>query len=167
MMATSSSPYAAYLGGEAPEKIMAETPQRLTELAQRLEPKGWNQSYAPGKWTARQILCHLADTEIAFAFRLRQALAEPSLLIQPFDQDRWAEAYANEPYDAQTALQVFSSVRRWNLDLLRTVPAEARSKRVRHPERGEMTFQTLVDTIGGHDVNHLRQLDSIAKALAS
>jgi uncharacterized damage-inducible protein DinB len=166
-MASSNNPYAAYLGGAAPEEIMAETPQRLTELAQRLEPKGWNQSYAPGKWTARQILCHLADTELAFAFRLRQALAEPNHLIQPFDQDRWAEAYTNRSYDAQAALQVFSSVRRWNLDLLQTVPAEARSRPVRHPERGEMTFQTLVDTIGGHDVNHLRQLDSIARALGS
>ena len=165
-MAFSSNPYAAYLDGAAPEKVIAETPLRLADLAGRLEPTGWNQSYAPGKWTARQILCHLADTELAFAFRLRQALAEPNHLIQPFDQERWAEAYANESYDAQAALQVFSTVRRWNLNLLKTVPAEARSKRVRHPERGEMTFQTLVETMGGHDLNHLRQLDSIAKAIA-
>jgi uncharacterized damage-inducible protein DinB len=166
-MPSPSNPYAANLGGAAPEKVIAETLQRLADLAERLEPKGWNQSYAPGKWTARQILCHLADTELAFAFRLRQALAEPHHVIQPFDQDRWAEAYADESYDARAALQVFSSVRRWNLNLLKAVPVEARSKPVRHPERGEMTFQTLVETMGGHDVNHLRQLDSIANALAS
>jgi hypothetical protein len=165
-MASKSNPYAAYLGGATPEEVMSKTPQRLADLAGRLGPEGWNRSYAPGKWTAREIVCHLADAELAFAFRLRQVLAEPDHIIQPFDQDRWAAAYANPSFDAQTALEVFSSVRRWNLMLLETVPPEARSKRTRHPERGEMTFQTIVETIGGHDANHLRQLETIANTVS-
>ncbi len=49
---------------------------------------------APGKWNAREIVCHLADTELVFAFRLRQAIAEPDHIVQPFDQDKWASNYA-------------------------------------------------------------------------
>src|SRR5213075_17708 len=87
---------------------------------------------APGKWSARDILCHLADCEIVFAYRLRQALAEDHHVIQPFDQDKWAETYA--AYDAAAALAVFSSLRKWNLEFIRTVPAKAMAKPVTHPE---------------------------------
>jgi hypothetical protein len=80
--------------------------------------------------------------------------------MQPFDQDRWAANYA--AYDAGAALAVFSAVRAWNLALLRSLPAEAFARKVSHPERGEMTFQTIVETMGGHDLNHLKQLERIA-----
>ena len=119
---------------------------------------------APGKWSARQILCHLADTELAFAFRLRQALAEPHHVIQPFDQDKWAASYA--AFEARAAVDVFGSVRKWNIMLIETVPAATLSKPLTHPERGQMTFQTLIDTMAGHDLNHLRQLEGIASRQA-
>ncbi len=52
-----------------------------------------NQPIAPGKWSPREIACHLADCELAFSFRLRQSLAEDGHVMQPFDQDRWAANY--------------------------------------------------------------------------
>ncbi len=105
-------------------------------------------------------MCHLADCEIAFGYRLRQALAEDHHVIQPFDQELWARSYAG--YDAQAAMMTFSCLRQWNLMLLRSLPAEAMSKRLLHPERGDMTFRELVETIAGHDLNHLAQLEAIA-----
>ena len=105
-------------------------------------------------------MCHLADCEIVFAYRLRQALAENHHVIQPFDQELWARNYTG--YDAQAAMMTFSCVRQWNLMLLRSVPADAMSKELLHPERGEMTFRELVETIAGHDLNHLAQLEAIA-----
>jgi len=117
-------------------------------------------SLAPGKWPARAIICHLADCETVFAFRLRQALAEPHYVIQPFDQDVWAKPYGS--FSADAALAVFSTVRRWNQALLDTVTPEQFSKKLSHPERGEMTFQVVVETMAGHDLNHLGQLETIA-----
>ncbi len=61
------------------------------------------------------------------------------------------------------ALALFKALREWNRALIASLPPEAFSKPVRHPERGEMTFQSLVETMGGHDVNHLRQLEAIAQ----
>lgn len=55
-----------------------------------------------------------------------------------------------------------AALRRWNLSFIHAAPAEAFSKRVTHPERGEMTFKTLVETMGGHDLNHVKQLETIA-----
>lgn len=151
------NPYATQLGNRDPLEVIARTPQELAGHVDRLGRDGLERSYGPGKWTARVILSHLADTELAFAFRLRQALAEPHHVIQPFDQEAWAKPYNS--FDAQTALHTFSAVRRWNLALIRTLSPEDFSKRVTHPERGEMTFQVLVETMAGHDLNHLRQLE--------
>ena len=70
------NPYASFLGDQKPLPVIAETPERLRTVLEALGDEGLERALAPGKWSARQILCHLADCEIAFAFRLRQALAE-------------------------------------------------------------------------------------------
>ncbi|MFL6463237.1 MAG: DinB family protein [Bryobacteraceae bacterium] len=154
------NPYKEFLGNRNPQEVIVTTPDQLTTVVQQLGPGGLERSYAPGKWSARQILCHLADCEIAFAFRLRQSLAEGHHVIQPFNQELWAKPY--DTLNAQTALSVFSGVRHWNLLLLKTVSPADYAKPVSHPERGEMTFQTIVETMAGHDLNHLRQLQTVA-----
>ena len=154
------NPYASHLGTRDPLQTIGETPERLHSLIGKIGAERVNQPTAPGKWSPREIACHLADCELAFSFRLRQSLSEDGHVMQPFDQDRWAVNYT--AYDAGAALAVFSAVRAWNLALLRSLPAEAFARKVSHPERGEMTFQTIVETMGGHDLNHLKQLERIA-----
>jgi hypothetical protein len=154
------NPYAAHLGVRDPLETIGSTAAQLQSLVRTITPERAAKAPAPGKWSVREILCHLADTELAFAFRLRQALAEPHHVIQPFDQERWAERYA--AYDAGAALAVFSAVREWNVRLIHSLPGEAHSKPVTHPERGEMTFRVLVETMAGHDLNHVRQIEAIA-----
>jgi uncharacterized damage-inducible protein DinB len=154
------NPYAVHLGNRDAAKVIAETPAALRDLAARIGPGRIDAPPSPGKWSARQILCHLADCEIVFAFRLRQALADDHHVIQPFDQERWARQY--DAAAADSALATFGAVRAWNLTLLTTLPADASARRVTHPERGEMTFATIVETMGGHDLNHRAQLEAIA-----
>lgn len=156
----SLNPYERFVGGRDPQAVIAETAGRLKAVANALGAAGLEKSPAPGKWSPREILCHLADTELAFGFRLRQTLAEPHHIVQPFDQDAWSKPYASIP--AQAALETFAAIRAWNLVLLATVPPEAYSKPVSHPERGAMTFETLIETMAGHDTNHLVQLEAIA-----
>jgi hypothetical protein len=153
------NPYAAQLAGKDPLDVIAATPGQLATFVRALGPGRIEQSLAPGKWSAREIVCHLADCEVVFAYRLRQTLAEDRHVIQPFDQDKWAAPYA--AYDAPAALAVFSALRRWNISFIHAAPAEAFSKGVTHPERGELTFKTLVETMGGHDLNHVKQLEAI------
>ncbi|HEU5450439.1 MAG TPA: DinB family protein [Terriglobales bacterium] len=154
------NPYAPQLGDQNPRQVIGATPSRLQQLFDSLGPARANEPIAPGKWSPRQIFCHLADCEIAFAFRLRQTLAEDHHVMQPFDQDGWAKSY--HAYDAASALAVFSALRRWNLALLAAAPKEAASKPVTHPERGTMTFHTIVETMAGHDLNHLKQVEAVA-----
>ena len=66
----------------------------------------------------------------------------------------------------EQALATFSAVRRWNLMLIAAALPAAANRPVTHPERGLMTFQTLVDTMAGHDLNHLAQLQKLAVSAA-
>ena len=109
------------------------------------------------------MICHLADTELVFAFRLRQALAEPYHVIQPFDQDNWAQRYAI--YDAASALEMFAAAREWNLKLIASITPDEFQKKLAHPERGEMAVGIVIETMAGHDLNHLAQIEAIAASL--
>ena len=90
---------------------------------------------------------------------LRQTLAEPHHVIQPYDQDTWARHYG--AYSAAEALAMFRTARQWNIALIKSLPPDALARQVTHPERGSMTFQVLVETMGGHDLNHLRQIEGM------
>jgi hypothetical protein len=154
-----ANPYAIHIGTRQPREVIETTARELHQLAGRIGAPRLTTPRAPGKWSARDILCHLADSEIVFAFRLRQALAEDHHVIQPFDQERWA---SYQSLDAYAALATFEQLRQWNLALLQTVTASQLSKPVTHPERGEMTVETIVETMAGHDLNHVKQLEEIA-----
>ncbi len=154
------NPYERFLDGRTPEVILGDTPAEIGRLLEAIGPEKETTPPAPGKWSAAEIVCHLADCELVFGFRLRQTLAEDAPTIQPFDQEKWAATYAGIP--AQQALGVFRAMRGWNLRLIGKALPTAANRPVTHPERGTMTFMTIVETMAGHDINHLRQLERMA-----
>jgi uncharacterized damage-inducible protein DinB len=159
------NPYAAHVGDRTPLDVISETPRRLAQLVDSIGAERLEASPAPGKWSARDILSHLADAEIAFGFRLKQTLAEDHHVIQPFDQDQWAKSYP--ACDARLALATLTALRAWNVALIKSAKPGDLSKAVTHPERGTMTFQTIVETMAGHDRNHIKQIEAIAGQSAS
>jgi hypothetical protein len=154
------NPYAVHLGGRDPLAVIAATSKQLSSLVDAAGTEGVESAPAPGKWSIRQILCHLADCELVFAVRLRQTLAEPHHVVQPFDQELWAKRY--DSFTAHAALAVFTAVREWNLALVSAASPIDFTKPVTHPECGEMTFRTLIETMAGHDRNHVKQVETIA-----
>lgn len=163
-MPNPNTPYAAYLGDQDPVAVLSATAARLAELSRTIGQSRINQPIAPGKWSPRQILIHLADCDLAFGFRYRQTLALENHTVQPFDQDLWAKNY--DDYTADQALTAFTALRNWNLALIRKLTPEQIARTCQHPERGQETFRTLMEISAGHDINHLRQLEAFAKAAA-
>ncbi len=153
------NPYDRFLDGRPVQTILAATPFALAALLNSIGPRKTPISPAPGKWSPAQIVCHLADCELAFGFRLRQTLAQEHHVMQPFDQDKWAVTYAG--ISADQPLAAFTALRQWNLLLIADALPSAAGKIVTHPERGTMTFQIIVETMAGHDLNHLAQLQKL------
>jgi hypothetical protein len=157
---STANPYEKFLDGRPVEEILHDTMNKIPSFLAQIGVERSQRPPAPGKWSPAEIIAHLADCEIVFAFRLRQTLAEDSHTIQPFDQEKWAVTYGG--ITAGQALGVFTSVRRWNIRLIKDALPAAANRPVTHPERGAMTFQTIVETMAGHDLNHIAQLQRIA-----
>lgn len=153
----SLNPYAPELGQRDPVEVIEATPRKLQALLERLTAEQIEKRPAPGKWSVREIMAHLADCELAFGFRLRQGAAGVPV-IQPFDQDDWARNYAG--YDFASAMSTYRAVRAWNLAFIRTLTDQQKQIQVTHPERGRMTVWTIVETMAGHDLHHLERLES-------
>ena len=153
----SLNPYAGALGQREPVEVITTTPGNLERLLGSFSAEQIEKQPAPGKWSLREIMAHLADCEMAFGFRLRQAAAGVEM-IQPFEQDDWARNYS--AYDFQTAMTTYRALRTWNLAFIRSLTEEQKARAVTHPERGRMTTWTIVETMAGHDLHHLRGLET-------
>jgi uncharacterized damage-inducible protein DinB len=152
----SLNPYAGALGEGDAVQVMERTPEWLAQAVASLSGEQVEVRPAPGKWSVREVLAHLADCELAFGFRLRQAYGGERM-VQPFDQDAWARAY--EAYSAAQALETFRVLRAWNLAFVRGLTEADKRLPVMHPERGEMVLWTIVETMAGHDLHHLEKLE--------
>ena len=138
------------------------TPARYAALVRGWPRQRDDHSYAPGKWTGRQILVHLAQIEMVFTSRLRFALTAHDYVVQPFEQDDWMALESS--VSALEALDAYLGMRRMNLLLCRALTAEQRMRRFTHPEFGEIDVDWLMNWCAGHERHHLPQLETIAKA---
>lgn len=155
------NPYKANLGDRDPLGAMGDTPGRIRAIISKLSPADLERSHAPGKWTVRQLLVHLAQTELALPVRARMALTQKGYVAQPFDQDDWLAA---EPrVDAGTALDAYVAVRQMNLQFFSALSPADRSTAFHHPEYGEITVDWLMRQIAGHELHHLQQFEAVAR----
>lgn len=157
------NPYAGDLGARDPIESLAETPGRYVELLRGWTPADFERSYAPGKWTARQILIHVAQAELMVQPRVRLALTSSNYVVQPFEQD---EVLALEgAVDAETALEMYLGLRRFALPLFSSLTAEQLAVTCTHPQMGTLNVRWFLVMLAGHELRHLRQLASIRGAL--
>jgi hypothetical protein len=147
------------LGERNPIESLESSAARVERTVRRLDGNGLERPWAPGKWTGKQIVAHLADAELGVGFRVRQILAEDHHTIQPFDEGKWARRY--QDVDVEAALGSFLALRRWNLELFRPLGRAELEREAVHPERGPETLETVIRLLAGHDFNHLAQLEKI------
>jgi uncharacterized damage-inducible protein DinB len=153
-----------YSEGKNALAVQSATAKKLASLTKGLTKSQLRRKPAPGKWSIAQILAHLADAELVLAWRLRQVLGANGTTIQPFDQDVWSDIFQYENADPKTSLELFRSVRAANLALLKRVPKNLWTNYGMHQERGKETVTHIVQMIAGHDLNHLRQVEEIARS---
>ena len=159
-MAAPTTPYTADLAEGDPIVAMRETTDRIADLAGGQPPAWFERSYAPGKWTARQVLIHLAQMEMALGVRARMALATPTYAAQALDQDDWMKFDAR--VSGNDALAGFVAVSRMNRSLFEGLSAAERAIAFTHPEYGTLTVDWVIHQIAGHQIHHLKQLEQIA-----
>ena len=140
--------------------------QRLTRTADELSAaiKGQAESVLGRRpdtknWAAKEIICHLRDTEEAFNARFELIVAmdtDPKLVGS--SADRVAEERQYLRNDAVEAIGAFRRRREENIDYLRKLTPAQWDKGGTHPVRGRMTIDTFLTLMAWHDDNHLDQL---------
>ena len=142
--------------------ILASTPRRLEKLLSSVGPRDAVARPMRGKWSIKEIVSHLTDTELVYGYRYRRTIAEPGARLGEFDQESWAKEllYRRQPLD--TMEETFGALRKQNLILLKLVPKGVWSQHASHPEYGTVSLREMVTHMATHDRTHLAQIERLA-----
>lgn len=157
--------YRAALGDDDPFLAMFEAPQRLRKLLKGLTEKQLSRPPAPGKWSIKQIVAHLADGEVILGSRYRLVAAHDRPAIPGYDQDLFVERLGVANATTAELLADFEMARAVNLGLLVRLSDAAFERVGIHSERGEESIATMVAMYAGHDRVHLEQVETIRTGL--
>jgi hypothetical protein len=161
-MTAPTTPYTGDLAGRDPLAAIRDTMDRFRAVARGWAPDRFERSYASGKWSARQILTHLAQTELALGTRARMAISTPGYVAQAFDQDQWVARETR--IGGAEALDTFLALARMNVLFFDGLSTEDRATPLSHPEYGQLTVDWIIHQMAGHQVHHLRQLERIGRS---
>lgn len=156
------------LGSREPLAVLAETPEALRRAVAGLSLEQDGTPERPGKWSVRQVVQHLADSELVGGFRFRMVLAHDAPELPAYDQDLWADRLRYQDADLTTALEDFENLRTLNLRVLRrATPDDLKNRVMRHSERGDEPLGYMISLYAGHDLVHLAQIRRIRAAIGA
>jgi len=155
------------LGSRDAMEVLAETPEALRRAVSGLTPALDGTPERAGKWSVRQVVQHLADSELVGAFRFRMILAHDAPELPGYDQDLWAARLHYEDSDVETALDDFARLRHANVRLFRRAGPADLARVMRHVERGDESIAQTIPLYAGHDLVHLAQIRRIRAAIGA
>jgi uncharacterized damage-inducible protein DinB len=137
--------------------LLRSQPQTLRAALQSLSDEQALARYAPGKWSIKEVVGHVADTERIFAYRLLRVARGDATPLPGFEQDPYVAGAAFDARPLAAVLAEFETARAATLALLDGLSAEALARRgvaSNHP----VSARALVYIIAGHVQHHLRVL---------
>jgi len=152
-----------YLGKQDPLKVWRATPGRLARLIRGVPASKLRRRPAPGKWSVAEILAHLSESEIVIGYRLRNVLATNRVRVQAMNEKAWAQSGNYARRDPRQSLELFRSVRKSNLALMKSAPRRRWEHYGHHEERGKESIADMLRLYAGHDLNHRQQIERILK----
>lgn len=153
------TPYTGSLAGREPLAAMRDALARYGAITAGWTDADFERSYAPGKWSARLILVHLTQTEVALGFRARMTLAMPGFTSTNFAQDAWLASESST--DAETARAAFFGLSRMNQAFFAHLTRAQLETTLSHPEYGPLTVDWILHQMAGHYWHHLGQFEQI------
>jgi hypothetical protein len=153
------------LGDDDPVIILRQTPAALQRFLDTVPAQIVASPEAPGKWSIREVVQHLADSELVGGFRLRMVMAHDRPPLLGYDQDLWASRLHYRDVEVAEALDQFTALRRANLRIWQDLGPADLIRVGLHDERGEESLEHMRRLYAGHDVLHLEQLKRIRASL--
>jgi uncharacterized damage-inducible protein DinB len=150
--------YEHYVSLVPPEDILKVFADQLAEVRAFVESVPEEKElyrYAPGKWSLRQVLSHVVDTERIFAYRACCIARGETQALTGYDQDMFEENSEADRRTLRDLLEELEHQRRSNLILLRALSEEA-SKRMGLASGDPVSVRALAYMMAGHVIHHLQ-----------
>ena len=155
------------LGSRDPVDVLSELMPWIAERIRKVDQRVLRVPEAPGKWSVIEVLQHLADSDLVFAFRLRMMLTEDKPALQAYDQDAWTRTFKYREVPLEVAMNQLEGLRAANVHVLRQLSPGQLERVGLHSERGPESAAFLLRLMAGHDLVHRRQVDRILAAVSS
>ena len=146
---------------EERRQLIARYADGYQEVASALEgfpDDGLSARPLPGKWSAREIVHHLADSESISAQRLRKLLTEDKPIIHGYDQERYATLLRYNERDMAPALEAFRAARTTTAQILSSMSSADWEREGWHTESGRYTAETWLRIYAAHAHDHAAQI---------
>ena len=151
---------------ERREKIerIRKLPGEIEAVVRGLNDQQLDTPYRVGGWTVRQVVHHVADSHMNAFIRMKLILTEDNPTIKPYSQDSWAAQPDTTKTPIHHSLGIIKGLHeRWSV-LLENVPESGWSRKGQHPERGEVTLESILGIYSGHGANHVGQIAGLRRA---
>jgi hypothetical protein len=155
------------LGDRDPIVVQGDLSSSVERAVAGMSDAALRQPEKPGKWSVIEVVQHLADSEIVYAYRLRMILASDTPPIPGYDQDAWATRLRYAETSLPDALAQIRILRGRTLHLLRGLRPEEWERAGIHAERGRESVRHLTKLMAGHDLVHLRQIARIRSVIGA
>ncbi|MEO5618305.1 MAG: DinB family protein [Candidatus Eisenbacteria bacterium] len=156
------------MNSEKREQLIRQYAAGYDEVAQALKAfpeESLSAHPIPGKWSAREIVHHLADSESISAQRLRKLLSEEFPVIYGYDQEKFAILLRYNVREITPALDAFRAARATTMQLIETMTEEDWKLKGWHNEHGTYTADFWLEVYSVHAHNHAAQIRQLREAL--
>ena len=157
------------MGAKEREKLIAQYAAGFDEVTGALEgfPAGKLTAHPiPGKWSAAEIVRHLADSETASALRLRKLLTEDFPVIQGYDQEHYARVLRYNEREIAPSLEAFRAARATTAQILALMSDADWAREGWHSESGRYAAERWLEIYAAHAHGHASQIRRLKEALA-
>ena len=147
-------PYLDLLSGENLNNLIAQGEQTTQTFFQNIPSSKWDYQYAEGKWTPKDILMHIADTERVFAYRALYFSRFNDAELKGFDENVFAENALARNQSITSLLKNYSAVRKATLSLFKSFD-ENMLRRIGRANGSQMSVRAAGFIICGHEIHHI------------
>ena len=153
------------VGDRNPLEVMAQTASTLAEIVSKHSATVLRTRPFEGKWTPNEVIGHLTDSEWVYGYRLRLILCEDDPTILGTNQEFWVAALRHNEREPSELVEIFRTLRQFNLAVWRKTSPEALRRTGQHNERGPESLGVMLRLLAGHDLSHMDQITRYIQAL--
>jgi hypothetical protein len=155
------------LGSDDPIDVLRATSAEIDGLIAGAPEAALNHSPAPGEWSPRDVLSHLADSDLVTGMRVRMIVTQERPILVGYDQAAWTSRFGGIDQSAAETIARWRTLRLANIRIYESLSPEELQRVGAHTERGEESVELTVRMHAGHDRMHLDQVRRGLEAAAA